>query len=444
MNKSGMKSMLEMNNVKFPISAWDIKSVEEFYSSLSHLIAVYPMIRIWIFKSNFDKNGITVAYFDSDKIDFIYKLKQEKKNNKNFSVELFQEQIYYQIKKVIANNAIFIYPNFYKNWNDYLATFLENSGVIEACPTKSLDGIMGNPCIPILIEPNGKINILPSYEQINVEFFKNAICTSPQNCIDNNELVDISEKIGSFLYNQEIIGYVTIKYVTFHDTKKILYWCYDIIYGLTQVISDIQFGYFLYINAKLKNKNNNIFLRSKDNNETINSNEQNLNNILNFIDENDYKKLLNSSMVFSIPFISSSLIKNIKLKVFFRDYRFENIVFDIEKKEGVIFNLCDGLECGIFGLCGVIKHDYTDRISPNLKIWKLIDKSMNVLKNIIYKNNKNIFINNIIKKVLDKDKNDSIDLQIIFNKVKHIIKEKEIEQQKEENRRKKIANATYL
>ena len=31
-NKSGIKSVLELNEIPFPISAWDIKTEEEFYS----------------------------------------------------------------------------------------------------------------------------------------------------------------------------------------------------------------------------------------------------------------------------------------------------------------------------------------------------------------------------------------------------------------------------
>ena len=56
-NKSGIKSVFELNELPFPISAWDIKTEEEFYSSLAHLIVTYPTIHIWIFKCNLEKGG---------------------------------------------------------------------------------------------------------------------------------------------------------------------------------------------------------------------------------------------------------------------------------------------------------------------------------------------------------------------------------------------------
>ena len=443
-----------MNNIPFPISAWNIRSTEEFYSSLSHLIATYPAIRIWVIKANNDINGKTVAYLDTDKIELIEQLKKIKKIDKNFTVELFQEKLYYQIKNILNKHIHFCYPNFYHNWNEYLQMLLRNRGVIEACPTKELEGIMGIPCIPLLIEPNGKIKILPSFEKINVNHFKNVISTSPQNNIKNDELNILAQKLGTFLYHQEIIGYVTIECITFHDGKHILYWCIDLEYGLTQTICDIQYGYFLYIqgNININKFEKNFFGENNDskninniidNKEMANTNNSQLNTSI--INDKNYNKLLSNVMIFSIPFIITNVIKNIKLKNFLRDFKYDNIIFDIDKKEGIIFNLCDGLECGIFGICGMINNIGYDRINPNIKLWKLIDKTMNVLKNIVYKINKKSLMSNINKQVFGSpERTDIIELHLIFSKIKKKMKEKENEFEKEEKRRKKIADEPYL
>ena len=454
-NKSGIKSTLEINDIPFPISAWDIKTTEEFYSSLAHLIATYPAIRIWILKANNDINGKAIAYFDTDKIEFILQLKKEKKNDKNFTVELFQEKLYYQLKNIIIKNIEYCYPNFYHNWNEYLENFLKYKGIIEACPTKGLDGIMGVPCIPLLIEPNGKIKVLPTFEKINVNYFKNIICTSPQNNIDNNTLNKLAQKLGIFLYHQEIIGYITIECITFHDGKNVLFWCTDMKYGLTQTICDIQYGYFLYIqgNINMNRFAENIFLSNSNNTnnnskDNINNNNEASNNTelnISIGDEKNYSQLLTNVMVFSIPYISTDIIKNIKLKNFLREFRYDNIVFDIEKKEGIIFNLCDGLECGIFGICGIINNDSYERMNSNYKLWKLIDKTMNVLKNIVYKINKKSLMSTINKQVFGSpERTDAVELHLIFSKIKKIMKEKEKEFEKDEKRRKKIANEPYL
>ena len=132
------------------------------------------------------------------------------------------------------------------------------------------------------------------------------------------------------------------------------------------------------------------------------------------------------------------------MKHFLRDYKYNNIIFDINKREGIIFNLCDGLECGIFGLCGVINLDSLERTFPSLRLWKLISRAILIFKDYIYKTQKKNIKAYFNKGYLEKKRTDQIDLYSIFNIVKNTLKEKEIEQEKEEKRRKIIANTPYL
>ena len=424
-------------------------------------------------KSNLDTNGTGIAYLNTNKIDYINQLIKEKKINKNFTIE---EKIFNQLKTIVTKNVSFVYPNLYKNWKQFLKHFLSNKGIIECCPTKELNGIMGRPCIPLLIEPNGKIKILPTFEKINVDYFKNIITISPQKCLENAQLVQLADKIGNFLFNRGIVGYITLDCITFHDTKKILYWCIDMKYGYTQTICDIQYCYFLYAQSNLQrnifsnkianNSNNtntneeikdNIFnIDYNSDSFNINSKKENDNNPINYIknnnEENDndlnynlkYDELLSNSMIFSLPYISSNFIKEIKLKDLIRTFRYNNIIFNIENKEGIIFNLCDGLECGIFGLCGVINLEDIETISPELKLWKLINISVDLIKNMIFKIRKDIVISSISNYNKISERTDKIDFQDIINKIKKIMKEKEIEQEKEENRKKKLANSPFI
>ena len=462
-NKSGIKSAFELNDIAFPISAWDIKTEEEFYSSLAHLIATYPTIQVWIFKTNLESNGKGIAYININDIEIINDLKYEKKINPEFSNEMYQEKLYYQLKNILIKNIQFCYPNLYSNWNEYITKFLEEKGIIECCPTKFLDGIMNNPCLPIFIEPNGKIRILPSFEKINVDFFKNIASTSPQNSINNGELSKIGEQMGNFLYSQEIIGYATLEFITFHDGKKMIYWGVVMKYGLTQQICDLQFCYILYIQSTLIRNNKNYFSNFlsediKEESEEYNKKEKNNNdesdsksyfnyfteNSSYIIDNKNYSDILSDTMVFSFHYISTDLIREIKLKEFLKEFRYSNIIYDIEKKEGVIFNFCDGLECGIFGLCGIINLDNLERIYPSLRLWKLINRAVLVFKEYIYKTQKKNIIINLNKGIFDQNRNDQISLHDILKKVKNTLREKEIEQEKEEKRRRIIANTPYL
>ena len=465
-NKSGVKSVFELNEIPFPISAWDIKTEEEFYSSLAHLIVTYPAIQVWLFKCNPETNGKGIAFLNIANINIVNDFKLEQKNNPNFTNELYQEKLYYILPNIIIKNVKYSYPNLYSNWSEFLQKFLTEKGVIECCPTKYLDGIMNNPCLPILIEPNGKIKYLPSYEKINVDFFKNIATTSPQNSINNAELNKIGEQIGNFLYSQEIIGYVTLEFITFHDGKKVRYWGLDMKYGVTNQICDLQFSYILYIQSSIIKKNRNYFnyllsdeikeeTKAKNSSKVTNinlNNEESESNSCFFNSENcayivDYKKynyILSDVMTFSFNYISTDLVKGIKLKDFLKEFRFSKLVFDIETKEGIVFNLCDTLESGIFGICGVLNLDVIDMNNPNLRLWKMIYRVIETMKDYIYKSQKKLMINNLSKGYFEKPRNDQIDLHDIISKVKNMMKEKELEKKKEDNRRKIIENTPLL
>ena len=473
-NKSGIKSTFEINDIPFPISAWNIITEEEFYSSLAHLIVSYPKIRIWIFKGNYDTYSTGIAYFNTDKIDIINQLRMEKKNNNDFSPKKFEEKLFFYLPNILMKNTSFAYSNLFKNWKEYLEHFLLNKGIIECCPTKELSGIMGRPCVPLLIEPNGKVKILPTYEKINVDFFKNIICTSPQKCLDNYEMAKLADKVGNYLFSKGIVGYVTVDCITFHDGKRVLYWCVDMKYGFTQTICDIQYCYFLYIQSILQksvindeininevseeinknsiynkdlnneSKNSENYNKKEEEKENENKKEENSNQKNNNKENKNIDKLLSDSMVFSLPYISSELIKEIKLKDLLREYRFNNIVYNTTKREGIIINFCDGLECGIFGLCGVINLEELDRINPELKLWRLIESSTNVIKKIFLTVKKVKIIPSIVTFNESDQRNDRVEFHYITDTIKKIVKEKEIEQEKEENRRKKIANSPFI
>ena len=82
--------------------------------------------------------------------------------------------------------------------------------------------------------------------------------------------------------------------------------------------------------------------------------------------------------------------------------------------------------------------------NPNLRLWRMIYKVIETLKNYIYTTQRKIMINNLNKGYLEKPRNDQIDIHDIFNKVKHMMKEKETEKKKEDNRRKIIENTPFI
>ena len=76
-------------------------------------------------------------------------------------------------------------PNLYSDWDEYFEHFCKNSGIIEACPTPNLSGVISSPAISFLIEPDGNFNFLCSYDKINTNAFRNIAAVSPQQSIEN-------------------------------------------------------------------------------------------------------------------------------------------------------------------------------------------------------------------------------------------------------------------
>ena len=121
-----------------------------------------------------------------------------------------------------------------------------------------------------------------------------------------------------------------------------------------------------------------------------------------------------------------------------------NLIYNQKKKEGIVLNLCDNFECGIFGLCGVVSFDDYESIIPELKLWRLIDTSINVIKESIFSIQKSKAIKIIKNFYNNNERSDKIDFQYILNKVKKKLKEKEDQQKKEEDKRKKLAGSLFV
>lgn len=57
---------------------------------------------------------------------------------------------------------------------------MKNHGIIESCPCPLLSGIMGSPCISMLIEPDGSLELIGTFDKLNYNYFKNISAISPQ------------------------------------------------------------------------------------------------------------------------------------------------------------------------------------------------------------------------------------------------------------------------
>ena len=87
-------------------------------------------------------------------------------------------------------------------------------------------------------------------------------------------------------------------------------------------------------------------------------------------------------------------------------FRTELLVYDLEKQNGILFNLPDTLQCGMLGLSAVS--------STTLGLWKLIESSIVLLKSQVYSDEYKITIQD--------SRTDLIDFSEIISRVKMLAK----------------------
>ena len=405
-SKSGSKLIFEANDINVPISAWNIKDESEFYLSLTHLIVKYPEYNIWIFKMDHEKNGRGIAYIQLDKIHQFINLNKKKDsfNDKNEYENLLKDILIKMLPKKVKICGNYLY----KSWEDYMKNYIKYGGIIEACPTFNLINIIGSPSYPIFIEPNGNIEILLSYDKINLFSFRNIGAISPEKSMkninkynidnENNNEFNINlicEKIGKYLYDHNIIGYVTIDFIVFKNIKnenEINYWAIDIKFGLNDLLSSIKFCYFLYSHSMDKFE------------------PQDLKNIESGYDIDNEIINIHKCIVFTFPFLYHPNISDIQMKNLVNEFRKDNLIFDLEKKNGTIFNFSDILKCGNMGICGILNIENIDLKNQFFEIWKMIQNSMYIISS-------ECKINEFQPLMIEDQRTDILNILDIFNKI---------------------------
>lgn len=127
-------------------------------------------------------------------------------------------------------------------------------------------------------------------------------------------------------------------------------------------------------------------------------------------------KIMENHFRFYIPVIISTEISMMKMRELVQLFRNELLIFDLDKKNGIVFNLPDIIQCGMFGICGVA-NDQEDLV-------KIMESTINLMKNKILKkeSNYNKSLNSVPNITRDNLKIDTITLSDLLGKIMHYVK----------------------
>ena len=198
------------------------------------------------------------------------------------------------------------------------------------------------------------------------------------------------------------MGYVTIELIVFknnfnysnlqqsNNETGIDYWAIDLKFGLTDNSSAINFSSFLYNHYYDKNNPDMNLINISLTREKLLSNEK--------------------CKIFTFPFLSHPRISEIHMKDLVKAFKLENLIYDVEKKSGTIFNFSDVLECGNLGICGILNLENLNKGNENFELWKMIHDSLHIIAISVKLNE--------FQPMLNEDKRtDFIDIADIFNKI---------------------------
>ncbi len=120
---------------------------------------------------------------------------------------------------------------------------------------------------------------------------------------------------------------------------------------------------------------------------------------------------------FCIPIIISPEISTMKMREMVQLFRAELLIFDLEKRNGIVFNLPDIIQCSMFGICGIA--------NDQSELLKIIENTVNLMKSrILHKDNNSVnkSVNALPELALDSFKTDSILFSDLLGRILHYVR----------------------
>ncbi|KAG2501161.1 hypothetical protein HYH03_000976 [Edaphochlamys debaryana] len=145
----------------------------------------------------------------------------------------------------------------YPTYRDYISALARRGGVLEGCPHMAV----GSPCANLFIDPNGNVTILSTHEKIFCYPYRAVGTTFPQSSVPHRALYDAALAVGKSAYGAGLIGHVMVDFVTLLEpganagagpggtAGQLRLWLVDLRPGLTPSLIAFQLFDFLAAGA---------------------------------------------------------------------------------------------------------------------------------------------------------------------------------------------------
>ncbi|KAL5004265.1 hypothetical protein ScPMuIL_017721 [Solemya velum] len=351
--KSGCKRIFVSAKVDIPPSEYDIYSIGQLHECLSQLVTENLDVVIskrWLFKldDEFDGRGIAFCDVAQNMECYEWARKESQRYGEKWVKKWAQEKaflkIHGEIPEILERFAEPINKDIYPDWKTFLDAFLGQGGVIEACPPAESITTM---TVDMLIEPNGKVNIICCGDQIHADSqFSCWGISVPQSSIEPEVLNRACYKVAEACKARGVVGYFAVDFVTFIDGKTMgqKLWALDL--SLHYSDSVAMFQLMTYVsNGKLDIKTH-MFdvpppaLEKKTRKRRLLGQEEEL------------PPNTNRYAVMSTRLLHTNL-SVVHYSVFFQMCRAHGIGYDIREKQGTIFTLIDSFSREKLGMLSI-------------------------------------------------------------------------------------------
>ncbi|KAG2448854.1 hypothetical protein HYH02_006205 [Chlamydomonas schloesseri] len=98
----------------------------------------------------------------------------------------------------------------YPTYRDYVTSLARRGGVLEGCPHMAV----GSPCVNLFIDPRGNVSVLSTHEKIFCYPYRAVGTTFPQSSVPHRALYDAALAVGRSAFEAGLVGHAMVDFVT--------------------------------------------------------------------------------------------------------------------------------------------------------------------------------------------------------------------------------------
>eukprot|EP00198_Chlamydomonas_reinhardtii_P001024 XP_001690359.1 predicted protein [Chlamydomonas reinhardtii] len=104
----------------------------------------------------------------------------------------------------------------YPTYRDYVTSLARRGGVLEGCPHMAV----GSPCVNLFIDPCGHVSVLSTHEKIFCYPYRAVGTTFPQSSVPHRALYDAALAVGRSAFEAGLVGHAMVDFVTLLEQQQ--------------------------------------------------------------------------------------------------------------------------------------------------------------------------------------------------------------------------------